>query len=195
MTINCSISVVFGCITKQFDCDGIVSSVNESIAPEIGISETCWQAAGGELEKYINNIKPLAIGNAVATPGFNLQCRIIVHAHSPTFHSENAVNHLIDAFENALLVADQESVTSLAIPAIGTGGNFFPHEDTVPILLKTAYYRRLGLSNISEIRFVTLSKPVFEHFRQGISNFEAAQLLQQNKTPNDFSSRFMRYPD
>ena len=149
------ISVYLGNIVSQIDCDGIVNSANRNLRAGSGVCGAIYRAAGPELEKFSHKLAPLETGEAVSTPGFGLQSRVIVHTKGPKYNFDpDPEIYLAKAIRNALLVADQQKVSRLAVPAISMGIYAYPPEEAVPIVVRTALETGKELQHVEEIRFV-----------------------------------------
>ncbi|MDR1481758.1 MAG: macro domain-containing protein [Synergistaceae bacterium] len=72
-------------ITKM-KADAIVNAANTDLLMGGGVCGAIFAAAGAsELQKACDKLAPIATGEAVITPGFNLQAKFIIHA--PGIHS------------------------------------------------------------------------------------------------------------
>ncbi len=161
-----TISCVRSSITKQPDCEGIVNSANPNLRAGSGVCGAIYAAAGPELEPYSHALAPLALGNAVVTPAFNLANRVIIHTRGPKYHFEpNPSEYLAAALWNSLQLADVNLVKRLAVPAISTGVYAYPLDEAITILVEAASCTRPFLKHLEEIRFVVLdekSKNIFD---------------------------------
>jgi O-acetyl-ADP-ribose deacetylase (regulator of RNase III) len=159
------ITVVQGNIIKQADCDAIVNSANQNLRAGSGVCGAIYKAAGPELEPCSHQMAPLGLGLAVVTPGFNLPNRLIIHTRGPKyfFDPEPPVN-LALAMRNTLLVADEQQVQRLAVPAISMGIFCYPSDEAVPILVQTSRSLSGQLSHIREVRFVVLQDELYQQF-------------------------------
>ena len=77
--------MVRGDIT-QLGVDAIVNAANEWLAPGAGVCGAIHAAAGQELDRACAAIGRCATGDAVATPGFDLPARFVIHAVGPVWH-------------------------------------------------------------------------------------------------------------
>ena len=159
------ITVVEGNILHQADCDGLINSANTNLRAGSGVCGAIHAAAGPELEEHSHPFAPLALGGAVATPGFRLAQRCVIHTRGPKYlHDPDPARHLAMAMTNTLLVADREKLTRIAVPAISMGVYSFPPAEAVPILVSTARAALPRLHHLQEIRFVVLSNELAKLF-------------------------------
>ena len=101
-------------------------------------------AAGPELEQYCRRHSPIALGEAVVTPGFELPNPFVIHARAASFINDDLPEKYLDlAVAQALRVAKEAGIKSMAMPAIETGVFKFPPELSAEIIIN-------GLLNRSE---------------------------------------------
>lgn len=163
------ISVVLGNIVRQLDCDAIVNSANQNLRAGSGVCGAIYKAAGPELEPCSIHQAPLGLGAAVITPGFKLPNRFVIHTRGPKyFFDENPPGNLAAAMRNTLLIAEENKLACIAVPAISMGIFAYPPEEAVPILVKTAREAGRGLQYVQEARFVVLDEDLFKLFSNEI---------------------------
>jgi ADP-ribosyl-[dinitrogen reductase] hydrolase len=164
------ISVVRGDIVKQTDCDAIVNSANENLRAGSGVCGAIYSAAGPALEPCSMHLAPLALGEAVATPGFNLANQLIIHTRGPKYLLDpDPVMHLSAAMRNTLLCAEGNQVVKLAVPAISMGVYAYPPAEAIPVLVQVAREMADSLVHLKEIRFVVTNAGLQSIFEQEIA--------------------------
>lgn len=166
------VTAIRGNIIHQADCEAIVNSANPNLRAGSGVCGAIYRAAGPALEPCSMQLAPLPLAKAVATPGFNLPNRLIIHCRGPRylFDPDPAAN-LALCVVNTLLLAEQEKVRRLALPAISMGVYAYPAEEAVPILVETARRLAPSLEQLVEIRFVVMSDPLLSLFQSAIRSF------------------------
>ncbi len=168
-----NITVVEGNILHQTDCDGLVNSANKNLRAGSGVCGAIHSAAGPELEDVSSQLAPLPLGGAVATPGFRLAQRRVIHTRGPKYlHDLEPARHLAMAMTNTLLVADREKLSRIAVPAISMGVYAYPPKEAVPILYGTAKSVLPRLHYLREIRFVMMSKQLTDIFDIAMGEFK-----------------------
>ena len=165
------ITVVQGDIVRQPDCDGVVNAANASLMAGSGVCGAIHTAAGPRLEPYARRFAPLRVGEALATPGFDLPgCRLIIHAVGPKYDDDpDPAMHLARALHSALDLADRNRLQRLAVPALSTGVYRYPAEEAVPILVESACITAPTMRHLREIRFVVTGAPMRALFEQAIA--------------------------
>lgn len=159
-----------GNIVEQPDCDAIVNSANPSLRAGSGVCGAIHKAAGPELERHAVHFAPLELAQAIATPGFNLPNRLVIHCRGPRYHFDpDPPGNLAQCIENVLWLAEREGVKRIAIPAISMGVYGFPIEEAVPILVDKTLQLSGKCKILTEIRFV-LTSELFLRLFQKLTN-------------------------
>lgn len=163
------ITVTLGNIVTQGDCDGVVNAANKNLRAGSGVCGAIHDAAGKELEPYASRFAPLNIGEALATPAFNLPYRFIIHTVGPKYwENPTPEQSLRKAIRSTLLLADENGLKRLAVPAISTGVYGYPPEEAVPIMVNEASKQLPSLNSLQEIRFVVRETHIYGIFTAAI---------------------------
>lgn len=159
------LTATIGNIIDQTDCDALVNSANRNLRAGSGVCGAIYATAGSLLETYTTKLAPLTVGDAVASPGFDLHCRFVIHTLGPKYlFDDDPPANLARAVKSAILLADTKGVIRLAMPAISTGVYGYPAEEAVPIIVQTATNLKDIVSSLQEVRFVVTSTPMLEMF-------------------------------
>lgn len=120
-------SILQGDITTR-EVDAIVNAANSTLLGGGGVDGAIHRAAGPELLAACQELRATSLpyglqpGAAVATPGFRLPARWVIHTVGPNRHAGQTNKALlISCFNESLRVADALGVTSIAFPAVGGG--------------------------------------------------------------------------
>lgn len=169
------VTAIIGNIVQQADCDAIVNSANPSLLAGSGVCGAIHKAAGPELELHAMQFAPLQTAQAIATPGFNLPNRLVIHCVGPRYHFDPApAANLARCLQNVLTQAETESVSRIAIPAISMGIYGYPPEEAAPILVATACKHARNTTQLEEIRFVLSSEELQARFMDAIDRSSRA---------------------
>jgi O-acetyl-ADP-ribose deacetylase (regulator of RNase III) len=121
------IRVLQGDITTR-SVDAIVNAANSTLLGGGGVDGAIHRAAGPELLAACRALRDaelphgLAVGAAVATPGFSLPARWVIHTVGPNRHAGQTNRALlVSCFSESLRVADSLGAGSMAFPAVGGG--------------------------------------------------------------------------
>jgi O-acetyl-ADP-ribose deacetylase (regulator of RNase III) len=147
------IEIVVGNIVRQSDVDALVNSANGNLRFGSGVAGAIHTAAGPELEQYCRRYSPIALGEAVVTPGFQLPNPYVIHARAASYINDDHPEKYLDlAIVQALRVAKDAGIKSMAMPAIGTGVFKFPPELAAEIILKALLSRSAEFPEITLVR-------------------------------------------
>lgn len=119
--------ILHGDITRRAT-DAIVNAANSSLLGGGGVDGAIHRAAGRELLEACRELRRtelpggLDVGKAVATPGFQLPARWVIHTVGPNRHAgETDPELLASCFRESLAVASGLGAGSVAFPAISAG--------------------------------------------------------------------------
>jgi O-acetyl-ADP-ribose deacetylase (regulator of RNase III) len=146
------LEAVRGDITTE-RVDAIVNAANEGLRPGAGVCGAIFAAAGPELGPACAAIGRCPTGGAVATPGFALPARWIVHVVGPVWQGgdRGEPELLASCYSRALEVCDEVGARSLAFPAVSTGIFGYPLEAATAVAVRTV---RATETEVELVRFV-----------------------------------------
>lgn len=152
---NVTIECVKGDITNQKDIDAIVNAANAQLMTGGGVAGAIHKAAGAGLEEECRPLAPIQPGEAVITSGQELHNKYIIHCLGPVYGQDHPEEELLKAcYRNALSLAEEHNIKSIAFPAISTGVFGYPIEDAARIAINTIVEITSELSSVKTIRFV-----------------------------------------
>ncbi|XP_060945027.1 uncharacterized protein LOC133022028 [Limanda limanda] len=128
----------------------IVNTVSEDLELNKGaVSNAILLAAGPELQQLINAQKARgSFGEVIVTDGCRLKSKKVFHAIAPYWEKgQGGTERILSAiFKDCLDKAEDTGLTSIALPAVGTGNLHFPRDLVASLML-------------SEISAFTMKKP------------------------------------
>jgi Predicted phosphatase homologous to the C-terminal domain of histone macroH2A1 len=143
------LSVIEGDITG-LQVDAVVNAANERLAGGGGVDGAIHRAAGyDQLQAACRALGGCPTGQVKVTPGFNLPAKYIFHAVGPVWrggdHNEEAL--LASCYRNALRLAEDYGISSIAFPAISCGVYGYPVRQAVHCAVSTVvqYLQELSL--------------------------------------------------
>ena len=121
--------------------DAIVNAANSALMPGGGVDGAIRKKAGPELNAELARIGFCAEGDALITSGYRLPAAYVIHTVAPIWagnakragHEET----LARCYANALRLADENNIRTIAFPAIGTGAYRWPADVAAKIAFDT----------------------------------------------------------
>lgn len=151
VTIEC----VQGDIAAQPDMDAIVNAANAMLRMGGGVAGAIHRGAGPGLEEECRKLAPIQPGQAVITGAHNLPSRYVIHCLGPVYGRDEPSAQLLSAcYRNALQLAEDNGIRSIAFPAISTGAFGYPLESATRIAFQTIFDMLPSLLTVKHIRFV-----------------------------------------
>lgn len=163
ITIEC----IQGDITSQTDMDAVVNAANAQLAPGGGVAGAIHRKAGPGLYEECKPLAPIQTGEAVITSGHGLPNPFVIHCLGPVYGQDKPEAILLaKCYRNALRIAEEKGLNSIAIPAISTGIFGYPIAEAANIAFNTFEELAPKLKHIRTIRMVLYSeKDLLEHHR------------------------------
>ena len=128
--------IVLDDITKM-NTKAIVNSANEYLIKGGGVCKAIFDAADDiQLEIECASIGHCPIGHAVATKGYQLKAKYIIHACGPVYNKSNvdeSEKMLRSAYRSSLELADKLEIESIAFPLISSGIYGYPRKEAFRI--------------------------------------------------------------
>lgn len=151
MIIEC----VQGDITRQPGIDAIVNAANAELRPGGGVAGAIHRVAGPGLDQECRPLAPIQPGEAVITGAHLLPNRFVIHCLGPVYgRDEPAAEVLASCYRNALRLAHENGITSIAFPAISTGAFGYPMEEAARVAIETVRVELENHKQVRQVRFV-----------------------------------------
>lgn len=167
------IEIVQGDITAR-PVDAIVNAANWSLLGGGGVDGAIHRAAGPELLEACRVLrsgelqKGLAVGAAVATPGFRLPAAWVIHTVGPNRHiGQTNPALLASCFTESLRIAEGLGARSVAFPAVGAGVYGWDARQVAQVALDAVrgYAGRSTEQAVEVVEFVLFGDEVAAIFR------------------------------
>lgn len=149
------IECVQGDIADQPDVEAVVNAANAQLKIGGGVAGAIHRAAGPGLEEECRPLAPIRPGEAVLTGAHGLPSRYVIHCLGPVYGRDEPADELLAAcYRNALRVAEDEGIRSVAFPAISTGAFGYPLTAAAEIAVRTVLEEAPRLRAVERVRFV-----------------------------------------
>ena len=169
-----AVECISGDIADQRDIEAVVNAANAALLPGGGVAGAIHRAAGPGLAEECRPLAPIRPGEAVLTGGHNLPNQYVIHCLGPVYGKDHPEKKLLgDCYRNALRLAEEEEISSMAFPAISAGIFGYPLEEAARVALKTVMEEIPKLSSVKRIRFVLFSAKTLEAFEKVLGELTA----------------------
>lgn len=159
VTIEC----IQGNIATQPDVTAIVNAANAQLRIGGGVAGAIHRAAGPGLEEEGRKLAPIRPGEAVITGGHDLPNKYVIHCLGPVYGVDKPEAELLaNCYRNALRLAEEKGIDSIAFPAISTGIFGYPMVEAAEVVFKTIKAIAPELRSVKTIRFVLYSEKDLE---------------------------------
>lgn len=173
MQVNWSgvqVEVIQGDIANQQGFDAVVNAANARLMPGGGVAGALHRAAGPELEREAVRYAPIQPGEAVITPAYQLPNQYVIHCLGPIYGVNKPEAELLaSCYRNALKLADDHNLDSIAFPAISTGIFAYPVQEAARVAFDTVRELARNLRYVKKIRFV-LYDSISEKIHEDVLN-------------------------
>jgi O-acetyl-ADP-ribose deacetylase (regulator of RNase III) len=168
---GCTLELVVGDIARQ-ETEAIANAANAMLMGGGGVDGAIHRAAGPELLDACRALKKtlpggvLRTGGAVITPGFQLAAKHVIHCVGPIYEREgdDAPALLASCYREALRLAREADVASLAFPSISTGVYHYPVADAAAVALEVVIDELRTHGRPGLVRFALFDAAVFDAY-------------------------------
>ncbi|MFH1062155.1 MAG: macro domain-containing protein [Candidatus Omnitrophota bacterium] len=156
---NIILECVQGDIAQQPDMDAIVNAANADLMPGGGVAGAIHSAAGSGLAQECRAYAPIKPGQAVITSAHNLPNKYIIHCLGPVYGIDMPSDKLLaSCYDNALRLAEENQISSIAFCAISAGIFGYPMPEALEIGFSVIKQKAKQLKSLKKIRFVLFSE-------------------------------------
>jgi O-acetyl-ADP-ribose deacetylase len=166
--------------------DAIVNAANSSLLGGGGVDGAIHRAGGpailAECRQIVSKIGSLPAGKAVITTGGQLTAKYVIHTVGPIYRggSRGEAETLASCHREAVGLADEHGLASLAFPAISTGAYGYPVTDAAPIAISATAEALASAKHVKLCRFVLFDLSTVRAFER------AAEKLHRSNTTYPF---------
>lgn len=157
------IVIIEGDLVEQ-DVDAIVNAANNDLLLGGGVAGAIRRRGGPSIQAECDAHGPVAVGSAAITGGGELPARHVIHAASMSLGGGTNAESLRSAMVATFHLARENFVSTIAIPAVGTGIAGFPM-DQCAVIMAGALRGALDAGwHPDEVRFVLFGRSAREEF-------------------------------
>jgi len=165
------IKIVQGDIT-ELKVDAIVNAANNKLVMGGGVAGVIKKKGGKIIEDEAVKKGPIKIGEATFTCAGNLPSKYVIHAATMGMDFQTDEVKIRDSCRNALKIAEELKINSLAFPALGCGVGGFSLVACAKIMAQEVFkHLREKKSNLKEVIFCLYDQEAFGIFNQTVFSY------------------------
>jgi O-acetyl-ADP-ribose deacetylase (regulator of RNase III) len=156
-----------GSITElDGEVDVLVNAANTHLWMGAGVAGAIKRKGGREIETEAVRKGPVPLGEVVTTSAGKLCCKFVIHAAGMELGGRATEGSVRDSTRNSLLRAEELSLESIALPAIGTGVGGLLLEEAARVQLAEARRFAEEAKSLKQIVFALFGDEAYELYRR-----------------------------
>jgi O-acetyl-ADP-ribose deacetylase len=137
------------------EVDAVVNAANTTLAMGTGVAGALKKRGGVVIEEEAMLQGPVEVGEAVMTTAGNLKATHVIHAAVMGTDLKTDPAAIGTATQAVLALAVKHKLTSLALPALGTGvGHVPPQQSADAMLAAVSAHLKAGATTLKRVIFV-----------------------------------------
>ena len=158
-----TVTILEGDITSR-DVDSIVNAANNAFWMGAGVAGAIKRRGGVEIEAEAMVQGPVEPGESVITGGGKLAARHVIHAAVMGQDLRTDARLVRKATASALRLASLRHLTSIALPALGTGVGGFPLADCAREMIAAVREHAAAGTTLRVVEFVLFGQAAHDEF-------------------------------
>jgi O-acetyl-ADP-ribose deacetylase (regulator of RNase III) len=169
--VDMKIDIVRGDITT-LAVGAIVNAANTTLLGGGGVDGAIHRAAGSRLLTECRALGGCQSGEAKITPGYNLPARFVIHTVGPfwTGGRRGEPRLLANCYRNSLHLALENSVKTMAFPAISCGAYRYPMIQAAKIAVETTREFLASKDKIGKVIFVVANDEIHAFYQRSLAH-------------------------
>jgi O-acetyl-ADP-ribose deacetylase (regulator of RNase III) len=160
-----TIAIERGDITDS-QVDAIINAANTTLAMGTGVAGAIKRKGGLIIEEEAMRQGPVEVGEAVLTTGGNLLATHVIHGAVMGPDLKTDAETIAKTTKAILAIADKHRITSLALPALGTGVGHIPPQVSADAMLPEVVTHLKGSSSLRRVVFVLYQDDAYRIFTE-----------------------------
>jgi len=147
---QCTVRLIIDDLTA-LNVEAFVFYARSDLTLGAGFGNAISMRGGPTIREELERIGFAEASETVITAAGELKAKYIIHAVGPAFQEEDAENKLRITMENVLKCADENGISQLAFPAMGTGFYCIPLGSCSKVMIESIKKYLSGKTGLSEI--------------------------------------------
>ena len=164
---NRVIRLVRGDITDM-EVEAFVFDITPDCQLGSGYGGAIAQRGGKAVQEELNAIGALPPGEAVVTTAGRMKAQQIIHTNGPKFREPAFGEKLKKATQSVLRKADENGITQLALPPLGTGLYQVPLDLCADVMVDAVAEHLKGETSLEVVSFVALDSREYKPLQSKI---------------------------
>jgi len=157
------------------EVDAIVNAANTTLAMGTGVAGALKKRGGVVIEEEAMRLGPVEVGEAVLTTAGNLPATHVIHAAVMGTDLKTDPEKIGKATEAVLAVAAKHRLTSLALPALGSGVGQVPPAQSAEVMLTAVLAHLKGTTSLKRVVFVLSQDDAYRAFTDTLKRMGGVQ--------------------
>ena len=159
-----TLTIVEGDITDQA-VDAVVNAANNAFWMGSGVAGAIKRRGGAQIERDAMAQGPVDPGESVITAAGALPARFVIHAAVMGQDLRTDATLIRNATSHALTLAAEQSLKSIAFPALGTGVGGFPLRECADVMMAAVReHAEQATTSLRDVRFVLYGREAYDAF-------------------------------
>jgi O-acetyl-ADP-ribose deacetylase (regulator of RNase III) len=141
--------------------DAVVNAANNHFWMGAGVAGALKARGGASIEAEAMALGPVEVGECVITSGGRLRARHVIHAAVMGQDLQTSAAIIDRATRNTLTLADERGLTSVSLPAFGTGVGGFPVDECAEIMIGAIRDHAPAARALRLVRFVLFGQRAY----------------------------------
>jgi len=170
-----TIAIERGDITDR-EVDAVVNAANTTLAMGAGVAGAIKRKGGVIVEEEAMRQGPVEVGEAVLTTGGNMMATHVIHGAIMGPDLKTDPEKIAKTTQAVLAVADKHRITSIALPALGTGvGHVAPAASAEAMLREVVNHLKKGQTSLRRVMFVLYQDDAYKAFSETLKRLGGMQ--------------------
>jgi O-acetyl-ADP-ribose deacetylase (regulator of RNase III) len=154
----------------EIDC--IVHYARSDLKLGSGFGGAISGRGGMSIQKALDEMGPIDIGQAVISEAGDMKTKYIIHANGPKFQEENLEGKLRLTLENSLSLANSRGIRSIALPPMGTGFYGVPLVMSARVMFDAIKEHCEGDTSIEHLTIGVVDQREYRPFQEKLAAFQ-----------------------